>query len=120
MAPTTVSDQVRVVQNVVCPFCGTTCDDLEVHVDGSKITQVKNACALGKSTFMHYDEGLATPRIYGKPASVEECIDVAAEILAKAKYPLIYGLDSSELQAQRNAIELAELLGGVIDHTASY
>ncbi len=111
--------ELTVVTGVTCPFCGVTCDDLEVHVENGKIKAVKNACVLGKDTFMHHLEGLATPRIRGKPATVDECIDEAAKILASARYPLIYGLDSTELGAQRKAIELADLIGANIDHTSS-
>ncbi|MFB3075713.1 MAG: formylmethanofuran dehydrogenase subunit B, partial [Candidatus Methylomirabilales bacterium] len=115
----TAVKELTVVKDVTCPFCGVTCDDLEVHVDNGKIVDVKNACVLGKDTFLHHLEGLATPRIDGKPASIDECIEVAADILVKAKYPLIYGLDSTELHAHRRAIELAEILGANIDHTSS-
>ncbi|KAB2959860.1 MAG: hypothetical protein F9K13_07785 [Candidatus Methylomirabilis oxygeniifera] len=111
--------QLQVFTGVTCPFCGTACDDIEIRVEDGKITTVKNACALGKATYMHYQEDLATPRIHGQPATIEQCIDAAAEILAKAKYPLIYGLDSTELSAQRKAIQLAELIGANIDHTSS-
>ena len=119
MAESVGVKEVKVVEGVTCPFCGVTCDDLVVHVENGKIKEVKNACVLGKDTFMHHLEGWATPRIHGKPATVDQCIDAAAEILAKAKYPLIYGLDSTELHAQRKSIELAELIGGNIDHTSS-
>lgn len=115
----TVAKEMRVVKDVTCPFCGVTCDDLEVHVEDGKIRDVKNACVLGKDTFLHHLEGLATPRIDGKPASIEACIEAAADILARAKYPLIYGLDSTELYAHRKAIELADLIGANIDHTSS-
>ncbi len=115
----TVAKEMRVVKDVTCPFCGVTCDDLEVHVEDGKIREVKNACVLGKDTFLHHLEGLATPRIDGKPASIEACIEAAADILARAKYPLIYGLDSTELHAHRKAIELADLIGANIDHTSS-
>ncbi|KRT71158.1 MAG: formyltransferase/hydrolase complex subunit beta (fhcB) [candidate division NC10 bacterium CSP1-5] len=115
----TVAKEMRVVKDVTCPFCGVTCDDLEVHVEDGKIRDVKNACVLGKDTFLHHLEGLATPRIDGKPASIEACIEAAADILARAKYPLIYGLDSTELHAHRKAIELADLIGANIDHTSS-
>ena len=107
MAESVGVKEVKVVEGVTCPFCGVTCDDLVVHVENGKIKEVKNACVLGKDTFMHHLEGWATPRIHGKPATVDQCIDAAAEILAKAKYPLIYGLDSTELGAQRKSIELA-------------
>jgi len=108
-----------VVEGVTCPYCGVCCDDLEVHVVDGKIKDVKNACVLGKDTFLHHLEGWATPRIKGKPATIDECIDAAAEIMANAKYPLIYGLDSTELGAQRKSIELADLIGANIDHTSS-
>lgn len=110
---------MQVTKGVTCPFCGVTCDDLEVHVEDGQIREVKNACVLGRDTFLHHLKGLATPRIDGKPASVDDCIEAAAEILARAKYPLIYGLDSTELHAQRKAIELADLIGANIDHTSS-
>jgi len=110
---------VEIFTGVLCPFCGTACDDIEIRVEDGKIKTVKNACALGKATYMHYQEDLATPRIHGQSATIEQCIDAAAEILAAAKYPLIYGLDSTELSAQRKAIELVELIGANIDHTSS-
>jgi len=64
----TAVKELTVVKDVTCIFCGVTCDDLEVHVDNGKIVDVKNACVLGKDTFLHHLEGLATPRIDGKPA----------------------------------------------------
>lgn len=108
-----------VIKDVTCPFCGVTCDDLEVHVEANRITKVEKACVLGKDTYLHVHEGLATPRIDGRPASLEACLDRAADILAGARYPLIYGLDSTELNAQRKAIELADLIGANLDHTSS-
>jgi len=110
---------MQVTKGVTCPFCGVTCDDLEIHVEDGQIREVKNACSLGRDTFLHHLKGLATPRIDGKAATVDACIEAAAEILARAKYPLIYGLDSTELHAQRKAIELADLIGANIDHTSS-
>ncbi len=109
----------RIVKGVTCPFCGVTCDDLEVHVEDGRIKEVKNACVLGRDTFLHHLEGLASPRLRGAPATLDACIDAAVDILAKAKYPLIYGLDSTELYAQKRAIELADLIGANIDHTSS-
>jgi formylmethanofuran dehydrogenase subunit B len=110
---------MQVTKGVTCPFCGVTCDDLEVHHQDGQIKEVKNACVLGRDTFLHHLQGLATPRIDGAPATLDACIEAAAEILSKARYPLIYGLDSTELGAQRKAIELADLIGANIDHTSS-
>ena len=113
------STERQVTKGVTCPFCGVTCDDLEVHHENGRIKEVKNACSLGRDTFLHHLEGLASPRLHGVPASLDACIDAAIDILDKAKYPLIYGLDSTELSAQRRSIELADLIGANIDHTSS-
>ncbi|MFQ5803435.1 MAG: formylmethanofuran dehydrogenase subunit B [Candidatus Methylomirabilales bacterium] len=110
---------MQTIESVTCPFCGTLCDDLEVVVDEGRIVDVKNACVLGKATYLHHEGGLATPRVYGEPAQLEECLQKAAEILAKANYPLIYGLASTESRAQRKAVELADLIGANIDQTSS-
>jgi hypothetical protein len=39
----------KTVTDVICPFCGTLCDDLEVEVsdDGKTIVDIYNACAIG-------------------------------------------------------------------------
>lgn len=110
---------MRTIESVTCPFCGTLCDDLEVVVDEGRIVDVKNACVLGKATFLDHEAGLATPRVHREPAQIEECLQRAAEILAKANYPLIYGLASTESRAQRKAVELADLVGANIDQTSS-
>jgi formylmethanofuran dehydrogenase subunit B len=109
----------KIVKGVTCPFCGVVCDDLEVRVVDGRITEVKNACVLGRDTYLHHLQGLTTPRLKGKPADLDACVDAAVAILAAAKYPLIYGLDSTELHAQKRAVELADLLGANIDHTSS-
>ena len=45
----------KTITDVVCPFCGTLCDDLEVSVtdDGKQILDVYNACAIGAEKFLH-------------------------------------------------------------------
>ena len=39
----------KTVTDVICPFCGTLCDDIEVLVsdDGKKLLEVNNACVIG-------------------------------------------------------------------------
>jgi formylmethanofuran dehydrogenase subunit B len=53
--------------------------------------------------------------IDGQPASLDDAVDTAARFLAQARYPLIYGLSSTSCEAQRQAVALAEALGGCID-----
>ena len=105
------------VNNIVCAFCGCVCDDIGVTVEEGRITQVKNACVLGKAWLMgHSAEGdRPAALVDGKPASLEEAVDAAARILVQARYPLIYGLSSTYCEAQRQAVALADLLGANID-----
>ncbi len=52
------------------------------------------------------------------PVSYEEAIHKSAEILANANYPILYGWSSTDCEAQRVGVELAEEVGGVLDNTA--
>ncbi|MBU6996685.1 MAG: formylmethanofuran dehydrogenase subunit B [Theionarchaea archaeon] len=107
-------------ENVVCPFCGCLCDDIVVTTEDNQITDVKNACAISKSKFLnHHVNMLESALVDGKEVSMDEAVDRATEILSSADNPLIYGLSSTECEAQRHAIHLAELLGATIDQTAS-
>lgn len=105
------------VDHAVCAFCGCDCDDISVTVEGGRITKVRNACVLGRAWFLHHGapSDLPAARIDGKPVSLQEGIDEAARCLARARYPLVYGLSSTSCEAQRKAVALAEILGGCID-----
>jgi formylmethanofuran dehydrogenase subunit B len=106
-------------KNVTCPFCGVLCDDLEVTVEDGTITEAKRGCVLGRYTFLKHGDDRATLRIDGKPATLDECIEASVEILDQATFPLIYGLASTECDAQRKAVELADVVGATIDTTSS-
>ena len=57
--------------------------------------------------------------IDGKPATVDDAVEAAASFLHDAHMPLVYGLSNITCEAQREAVALAELIGGVIDsHTS--
>ena len=105
--------------DVVCPFCGCLCDDLEITVEGGEITGVKNACAISRSKFMNHGQNRLGLAVDGKEASLEGAIEEAAAVLAGAKRPLVYGLSSTDCGAIGRAVELAEVLGGVVDNTSS-
>jgi len=118
---------VKVVnEDVICPFCGTLCDDIKVIVEDNKIIEVDNTCAIGTAKFFSSN---ALEHRYLKPSirkngqleeiSWDEAINKAAELLANAKRPLSYGWSSTECDAQRKAVELMEICGGVLDNTAS-
>jgi formylmethanofuran dehydrogenase subunit B len=106
--------------DVVCPFCGCLCDDLEVEVEGDEIVSVRNACAISLSKFMnHHANRILKPSIDGKEVSLEEATRASAEILSDSKRPMVYGLSSTECNAIAKAIEIAEEVGGVLDNTSS-
>lgn len=123
-----VERKVKTYYDVVCPFCGTLCDDLEIDVDEKeqKVVEVRNGCQIGTRKFYssnpsdhRYMKPLVKENGSFKEISWNDAIDKAADILAKAKRPLLYGFASTECEAQSKGVELAEILGGVLDNTAS-
>ena len=113
--------ELSVVKNATCTFCGCVCDDIELHSDGERITHSKHACILGESWFKNHTAEHLFPDalIDGKPASVDEAVEAAAEFLHQAHMPLVYGLSNVTCEAQREAVALAEQVGAVIDsHTS--
>lgn len=115
-------------KNIICTFCGTLCDDLEVDVtdDEKTVLQVRNACAIGAEKYLHVSKpGRVTrPRIREpggtyREGTYEEAIDMAAKILVEAKKPLMYGWASTNCEAQAIGHELAEKVGGIVDNCAT-
>ena len=113
--------EMTVVKNATCTFCGCVCDDIELHADGERITHTKAACVLGVSWFKNHTAERLYPDalIDGRPATVDEAVEAAADLLYTADLPLVYGLSNITCEAQRESVALAELIGGVIDsHTS--
>jgi formylmethanofuran dehydrogenase subunit B len=110
-----------IVPHAVCTFCGCTCDDIELTVEGDRIVKAKNACSLGDSWFKYHTAEACYPAavIDGKPTNLDAAVEAAADILANAGYPLIYGLSNMTCEAQKNAVTLAESLGGALDSHSS-
>jgi formylmethanofuran dehydrogenase subunit B len=112
---------LNVVKNATCTFCGCVCDDIELHADGERIVKAKNACSLGDAWFKHHTAEHLYPDalIDGKPSTLDEAVEAAAGYLHAANMPLVYGLSNITCEAQREAVALAELIGGVVDsHTS--
>lgn len=116
------------VTDVVCPFCGTLCDDLEVSLsdDGKEILEVYNACAIGAAKFLHAQAGdrITRPRRRQedgtwKDISYDEAVDYTAKMFAESKKPLMYGWSSTNCEAQGVGSELGEVVGAVMDNTAT-
>lgn len=115
-----MSENIRIVENATCTFCGCVCDDmvLTVDMDQKRILKAKNACVLGKAWFSeHVVENRPFALIDGKEATTAEAVEAAAQILAQARYPMIYGLSDTTNEAQRQAVAIADLLGANIGTT---
>ncbi|MBD3194064.1 MAG: formylmethanofuran dehydrogenase subunit B [Candidatus Lokiarchaeota archaeon] len=119
---------MKTVYDVICPFCGTLCDDLEVDVDNTteKVVEVRNACQIGTAKYFssnpsehRYEKPMIRKDGELQETTWDEAIDKAADILVKSKRPLLYGFSSTECEAQGKGVELAETLGGILDNTAS-
>jgi formylmethanofuran dehydrogenase subunit B len=112
---------LTVVKNATCTFCGCVCDDIELHANSERIVEAKRACILGDAWFKNHTAERLYPDalINGKPATLDEAVEAAANYLYDADMPLVYGLSNVTCEAQREAVALAELVGGVIDsHTS--
>jgi formylmethanofuran dehydrogenase subunit B len=117
-----MSENIRTVKNAVCTFCGCVCDDMEltVDLDEHRITKAKKACIIGRSWFTEHvveDRPIAT--VGGKEVSFEEAVEESAQILTKAKFPIIYGLSETTCEAQQQAVAIADYMRGSIDSTSS-
>ncbi len=118
-----MSANINVIKNATCTFCGCVCDDMILSVDeeAKRIIKSKNACVLGRAWFAEHtiDEAAPAALIDGQPASLDEAIEQAAQTLARARFPIIYGLSDTTCEAQRQAVAIADISRGNIDTTTS-
>jgi len=86
----------KMITDVICPFCGTLCDDVEVVVsdDGKQLLEVYNACVIGTEKFLHSQskDRVTRPRLHQddgtwKEISYDDAVEYSAQMLAKAKSP---------------------------------
>ncbi len=117
-----MSNNIRVVENATCTFCGCVCDDmiLTVDVEAKRITKSKNACVLGKAWFAeHTVEERPYALVDGREATTAEGVEAAAQILTQARFPVVYGLSDTTCEAQRQAVAIADMIGANLDTTTS-
>jgi formylmethanofuran dehydrogenase subunit B len=109
-------------ESIVCSGCGCLCDDLDVALEGDRVVEVDNVCLWGVNRFLQTKKfhpkkdrsRLVEPRVrrQGRLQAVpyEAALEEAAEILTRARRPLIYGLTNSGSWAQEAALRLARVL----------
>ncbi len=98
---------------VSCPFCGLLCDDLHVVQRDGRAQVASAGCVRAVGLFDAPAQGQAL--VAGKPVDLSTALRAAAEILQRARRPLIGGL-ACDVTGHRAALALAERLGGVVDH----
>jgi len=121
VTPECERQELTVVKNATCTFCGCVCDDIELTAEGDRIIKTKHACSLGEFWFKNHTAERLYPDalIDGKEATLDEAIEATASYLYDAHMPLVYGLSNITCEAQREAVHLAEMVGGVVDsHTS--
>ncbi len=109
-------------ESIICPGCGCLCDDLDVTLEADRIVEVTNVCLWGVSRFFHGKKfhpkkerhRLLTPQVLHKgrheAVTYEAALAEAAQLLSRARRPLIYGLTNSGSGAQEAALKLARSL----------
>ena len=106
----------QILRDATCAGCGCACDDIDLTVRDGRIAQAERACPLGEAWFAA-DAPVDAPAclVAGRPASLEQALDRAAEILTAARYPLVYGLTQTSCEAAQLAVGIADWIGGVVD-----
>lgn len=111
------NDAPRIVSDVVCGFCGLACDDLEVEVSGAAVRVVR-ACADATALLTRNGAVPPTPRVCGRPASLEDATRAAASHLSTARAAAMTGL-GADLSGLRRLYDIAVSAGASFDHWAS-
>ena len=109
-----------VVEDATCTFCGCLCDDIAVSVNGDRITEAANACALGEAWFLsqRVQQGPVC-LIEGQPATLDDGIERAAQILSQARYPVVMTVGQTTSEAFRAAVSIADRIGACVDQPSS-
>lgn len=106
-------------EDVACPFCGLGCDDLRIRVDNGALEVLGETCDLGRRGFQQAAYAhRPPPQIDGRPATLPETVERAAELLRGANLPLIAGL-ATDVNGARAVMDLAKSAGAVVDHMNS-
>lgn len=102
------------IEDATCPGCGLLCDDLTLVVEGGRIVETRGGCDRGQVWFEGRDDHSGGPTILGRSASLDDALGRAAELLASAKAPAVWGLAGSSIEAQRVAVSIADRIGAVV------
>ncbi len=99
---------------MICTGCSCLCDD--VVVDGG----IRNACRRGAGLIRFVNRGRARPMVDGEVVDFDRALDAASDIVGSSDKLAVYGLDTTTVEAQQKAVELAERKGAYIDDNSSF
>ena len=108
-----MSGAARVEENVTCLGCGCACDDIAVTIDGARIREARNACALGVRWF---GDGTLPGKVAGgASAAIEDVVREVATLLRSARAPLVLLAPDITCETQGAAIAVADQLRAFVD-----
>jgi formylmethanofuran dehydrogenase subunit B len=108
----------RTTEDVVCPFCSLACDDLVIEAEGAVLRMRAPSCPIAEREFARPVPPDARPTVRGEPATLDEAVAHAADLLARSRLPLFAGL-GTDVAGMREVLALAERTGGIVDHAGS-
>ena len=106
----------------ICPGCACLCDDLDLSGADVPLEAVLNVCAWGSARFFgakKFHPGqprrrLQAPRVRRRGRWEEvgyaAALEVAAQVLSRARRPVVFGLSGCGSRAQAAALQLARRL----------
>lgn len=102
-------------------LCGCVCDDLSVTTYQGRVVATTPPCPLAEPWWLRQSTfgNSAVASVDGRPVDFSTAVTAAADVLRRARAPLIYGLSRSSTPGQRAAVRLADELRATIDTTAS-
>ena len=108
----------RVEEHVTCLGCGCACDDIDISIHAGRIVDAGRACALGAVWF---GDGSAPDRslVDGLDAGADASLAAIAELLRRARHPLIFLAPGTSCEAQRLVVGLADLCRAALDNVSS-
>jgi formylmethanofuran dehydrogenase subunit B len=101
-----------------CPFCGLLCEDLRVAAGNGSIGVLENGCGISRSMFAARSPPVSEPQVDGQRTAPEAAYARAASILRDSAQPLLL-CAGADVAGVRALLELAEQVGGVVDHANS-
>ena len=101
-----------------CPACGLLCDDLVIDNNQHKITVLASGCAKGITFFeqpLNQDLDNISPKVNGKPASLQQATAHAVTLLKASQQPLFAGL-STDVGGFRSLYHLSHKTNARLQH----